>query len=284
MSVGFALKSSLKKILPERIVNTIRKGKLLVCLLNDILKSKVDSDVTTYLTNNAPKTPIYSDDGLTTFHLCDFLKDKKFMNAYSNSVKNNELYPHPGHIHYRAYVVSYFASQALQTEGDFIEIGTGRGIMAGTIFGCTELSKYNKKFYLCDSFEGIPTEKLKDQELEHAKKLNSTHYSSSYYDFVKKKFSNYKNAIVVKGFLPDSLLSLDLNKIAFLHIDLNNAISEIESMEVLYDKLSVGACVVYDDYAYSEEYRAQKDAWDNYMKKKNRTILSLPTGQGLFIR
>ena len=44
------------------------------------------------------------------------------------------------------------------------------------------------------------------------------------------------------------------------------------------------ACVVYDDYAYSEEYRAQKDAWDNYMKKKNRTILSLPTGQGLFIR
>ena len=39
-----------------------------------------------------------------------------------------------------------------------------------------------------------------------------------------------------------------------------------------------GSVVVLDDYCYDELFRSQKNAWDNFIKTKNNTILSLPTG------
>ena len=77
---------------------------------------------------------------------------------------------------------------------------------------------------------------------------------------------------------------IELDYIKFLHIDLNNAYAEIESIKILYEKLLVGAPVILDDYCYSELYRDQKNSWDEFIKEKSMKILSLPTGQGLFFK
>ena len=65
---------------------------------------------------------------------------------------------------------------------------------------------------------------------------------------------------------------------------MNNAKSEIAAIEYLWDKLVVGAIVVLDDYAYGEDFRNQKNAWDRFAVKMDFEILSLPTGQGLIIK
>jgi len=96
----------------------------------------------------------------------------------------------------------------------------------------------------------------------------------------------HSNVELVQGELPGTLNEKlnQINKIIFLHIDLNNAYSEIESVKLIYDKLVKGCVVILDDYCYDELFREQKDSWDNFIKTKNNTILSLPTGQGIFFK
>ena len=122
------------------------------------------------------------------------------------------------------------------------------------------------------------------KEAKNIKELNKLQYNYDYYEFVKEKFSMYSNVELIKGILPESIKKISLKKISFLHIDLNNAYSEIESIKILYDKLVIGACVILDDYCYDELFREQKNAWDDFIKTKNKKILSLPTGQGFFIK
>ena len=233
----------------------------------------------------------YNEDGLATNHIVDFLKDEKFMKSYSEATKNNALGAHPGEIRYRAYIINYFADYVLKKfykeDGDFVELGTGNGIMAKVIMSNTELkNQNNKKFYLFDTFSGIPELTKNINELENIRNLNKLHFKGDYFNTTESKFSMYSNVELVRGELPESLnKKLDeINKIIFLHIDLNNAFSEIESIKLIYDKLAKGCVIILDDYCYDELFREQKNAWDSFIKTKNNTILSLPTGQGIFFK
>ena len=116
--------------------------------------------------------------------------------------------------------------------------------------------------------------------------MNKLHFKGDYFNTTESKFSMYSNVELVRGELPESLnKKLDeINKIIFLHIDLNNAFSEIESIKLIYEKLPKGCVIILDDYCYDELFREQKNAWDSFVKTKNNTILSLPTGQGIFFK
>jgi len=251
-----------------------------------ILRSFLSNPKGIFLVNKGS----YNEDGLATNHIVDFMKDEKFIRNYFEATKNNALENHPGEIRYRAYIINYFADYALKTfenkKGDFIELGTGKGIMAKVIMSNTKLGLSNdRKFYLFDSYSGIPLT-IDNNELENIKELNKTHFEGDYYKFIEDKFSKYPNVELCKGILPDSLAKKikKIENIIFLHIDLNNAESEIESIKLIYEKLMRGCVVVLDDYCYDELFRSQKNAWDNFIKTKNNTILSLPTGQGIFFK
>ena len=160
--------------------------------------------------------PTFSDDGLISQHISDFMKDEKFISAYQHGVAQGGLENHPGGIQFRVYVCCWAANYASRLDGDFVECGVGKG--------------------------------------------------------------------VVKGKVPNSLREVQLGKISYLSIDMNNAKAEIAAIEYLWKRLVVGAVVVLDDYAYGEEFRNQKNAWDEYAKAMNFEILTLPTGQGLIIK
>ena len=230
----------------------------------------------------------YNEDGLVTNHIVDFLKDDNFIKGYSEATKNNALGEHLDEIRYRAYIVNYFANYASKNfekeGGDFIELETGKGIMAKLIMFNTS---FKNKLYLFDTFKGIPDSSAKNnEELENIKYLNKVNFEGDYFKFIESKFSMHSNVELVQGELPGTLNEKlnQINKIIFLHIDLNNAYSEIESVKLIYDKLVKGCVVILDDYCYDELFREQKDSWDNFIKTKNNTILSLPTGQGIFFK
>ena len=234
----------------------------------------------------------YSEDGLATNHVVDFLQDKKFLTSYDNATKNNELGIHPGKIRFRAYIVNYFANYALKLarknkKSNFVELGTGKGVMAKVIISNTKLNKKkNINFYLFDTYKGIPISKISTNEIKNTTFMNKNIFKGNYYEFVKKKFKKNKNVKLIKGILPETIKKNDylLKNIVFLHIDLNNANSEIQSIRLLYDRLSYGAVVILDDYCYSEVFRNLKNKWDKFIKTKNNSILSLPTGQGVFFK
>tara|TARA_B100001123_G_C15265011_1_gene1008086 strand:+ start:119 stop:943 length:825 start_codon:yes stop_codon:yes gene_type:complete len=235
-----------------------------------------------FITNNKS----YVGDGLASNHVFDFLNDQKFIRSYNEGKKTGAIINHPTDIHYRAYIACYFSKHASRLEGDFVECGVGKGLLAKTIAVYLNFEKVNKSFYLFDTFQGIPINQAKtDEEKKLMNWLNNTiHTTNDTFDEVRKTFSNYPNIKLVKGIIPDSLNNVSINKISFISIDMNNAFAEMKAINFFWDKIVNHGIILLDDYAYSESFREQKNSWDEFVKNKNLEILTLPTGQGLIIK
>jgi O-methyltransferase len=217
--------------------------------------------------------PSYNEDGLYTNHNCDFLAGKKFQDAY-------DLYFTTGssqgwHLRWRVHILLWAASVATHLEGDFVECGTYLGGSARAIITYVNFNRLNKSFYLIDSYEGLPRE---HQHLHYYKEEN-------YYDQVRAYFLAYPRTKLVKGIIPDVLLTETFGRVSLLHIDLGVPGAEIGALRFFWDKLAPGAMVVLDYYAYpvsnSKEIKAGYDA---FAEEKGFEICYLPTGQGMIVK
>jgi hypothetical protein len=185
-------------------------------------------------------------------------------------------------IRWRAHVCCWAAKNALWLEGDFVECGVHTGLLSLTVAHFIEFAKLDRKFWLLDTFKGIPLEHLSAGEKSHAAELNQEVYFDCY-DLTRRNFEPFPNARLVRGVLPDSLAETQIDKIAYLSIDLNNAVAEMATIERLWPKISPGAIIVLDDYAF-QGYENQHSAWNTFAQSKNLMILTIPTGQGLLIK
>ena len=186
-------------------------------------------------------------------------------------------------IRWRAHLNCWAAESALSVDGDFVECGTATGYMAGTICAYLDFARVTKRFYLFDTYTGIPlTEGMTEGEKAYATAKNTTQYFDCF-EACGSNFSRYPNVQLVKGLLPASIQTVDIAKIAYLHIDLNNATPEIASAEVLFPKVSAGGMIVLDDYA-ATGHEHQYTEWNRYARSVGHSILTLPTGQGLIVK
>lgn len=239
------------------------------------------------LTTDIPiiQNPTYADDGLISQHVTDFMNNSKFIEAYELGRKTGMLNQHPGDIHFRAYVACWAAKYALALDGDFVECGVGKGLLTRTIVHYLGFESIPKKFYLFDTFTGIPIEDAIDrQEGENISLLNKTHFANEYYEEVRRTFIKYPNVVIIRGRIPQSFSTTTFDRVSYISIDMNNAAAEIAAIEYLWTKLVAGGVVVLDDYAYGPEFMTQKKAWDRFAELNNFEILTLPTGQGLIIK
>jgi O-methyltransferase len=229
----------------------------------------------------------YIGDGLATAHNTDFLKDKKFSNAYNKSkIITQALKNHPGeNIHFRSYIACFCAKYALKIEGDFVECGVGKGMLSRTIVDYLKFEKVKKKFYLIDTFSGIPIKQAANfKEKRNMEFLNTLNFSGSYSKRIHVIFKKYSNVKIIEGKIPEILKKTNIKKISYLSIDMNNAFAEIESIKFFFNKITKGGIVLLDDYAYGKSFLLQKIYWDKFAKSKGIEILTLPTGQGLIIK
>lgn len=183
---------------------------------------------------------------------------------------------------WRAHVAVWAAEQALATEGDFVECGVEMGFLSHTICAYHTQALQDRTFYLFDTFQGIPPSQTDAKEAERTQAINKRQNYQDTLVTVSERFSEYPFVKLVPGRLPDTLKDVALGKISYLSIDLNVAATEMAVIDALWPKLSPGAVVLLDDYAWAE-HRAQKAAWDGFAASRGRPILSLPTGQGLLI-
>ena len=98
-----------------------------------------------------------------------------------------------------------------------------------------------------------------------------------------ERFARYPNVRIVRGAVPMSFEEAVPERVAFLHVDMNSSKSEIAALEVLFDKVSRGGVIVFDDYGW-RAYRRQQEAEDVFMRARGQRILELPTGQGLLVK
>lgn len=189
-------------------------------------------------------------------------------------------------VRWRVHVAIWAAQNGLKIEGDFVECGVHTAMLSISL--CTLLdfgALKDRKIWLFDTWAGIPLEGLSEQEKNLAEHHNTAYYKSEkVYGAVDQVFSTrFPNSRLVRGILPGSLKDAGIEKIAYLSMDLNNAAAEKGCIDILWPKLTPGAFVVLDDYGWTA-HRDQQDMWDNFAAAQGRTILTLPTGQGLLIK
>ncbi|MBE3128772.1 MAG: class I SAM-dependent methyltransferase [Actinobacteria bacterium] len=239
--------------------------------------------------NNLPKHRhlTYDADGLATVHNCDFLLDPLFVDAYRNGMSASYKLGNDLHIEWRAYVACWAADYAKDIDGDYVECGCYTGILSKTVVSYIQFEKMqHKRFFLFDSFKGINLDFLTEAEQENIHSYRSKNerlFCGNYYEIAKNNFENYKNVMLVKGYVPESLSTVEIDKVCYLSIDMNAAYPEVEALKYFWGKLIPGAIVILDDYGF-KGHSEQKKSIDSLGKMIGFSVLTLPTGQGLIIK
>jgi O-methyltransferase len=213
-----------------------------------------------------------------------FLQDPKFVAAWETASElNREGWRGTSpDIRWRAHVACWAATQALRLEGDFVECGVYTGLLSLTVCNYVDFNETARNFWLFDTFAGIPLGHLEGQEVEHAQYMNE-HIYFDVYELAQRNFAPFKKAHLVRGVLPDTIAQVSIDRIAYLSVDLNNAYAEKGAIERLWPKVVPGGVIVLDDYAFINRV-LQYEMWNSFAESVGRSILTLPTGQGLLIR
>lgn len=241
---------------------------------------------TRYFLHGDKTLPGYAADGFRTMNKnTSFMDEPRFAAAWAFAEEGNrEAWRKRGRVpdvRWRAHTCCWAASRALRLEGDFVEFGVNAGLLSMTVCRYLGFEALDRKFWLFDTFGGIPHGHMTDVERRLATERNTGIYENVF-EIAKHNFAPFPNAHLVRGMLPDTLEGVPLAKIAYLSIDLNVAQYERDCIERVWDNLVPGATIVLDDYAFrgSEEQNAM---WNDFARKNGQTILTLPTGQGVII-
>ena len=228
----------------------------------------------------------YHQDGFFTVHNALFRSSPEFRAAYARGLKASKgVDPQ---FEWRVHVALWAAATALQTTGDFVECGVNAGFISSAIMHSLGWSRVERRFYLIDTFDGPVMSQFSGEEIvKGRKKIAEDAISAGAYvtDMarIRANFSEWPNAVVVQGAVPGILPAIEIGQVAFLHLDMNCALPEREALTFFWSRLSKGAVVLLDDYAYFG-HDLQAKAMDEAAIELGAHILALPTGQALIIK
>jgi len=230
--------------------------------------------------NDQPQCHRYDQDSLYTIHNHDFMKDPKFIAAYQRGM---QAQGEDAKIDWRVHVALWVAENCNRLEGDFVECGVNKGMFSSCIMQYLNWNSLKKRFFLFDTFQGIDPRYLNEREKELGRMEFSAKYFPECFEQAKENFKEFDRTHLVRGSVPATLGTVDIDKVCYLSIDMNCAAAEVAAAEYFWPKMSKGAMALLDDYSYVG-YEEQKKAFDKFAAAKGIPILSLPTGQGLYIK
>ena len=223
----------------------------------------------------------YSEDNLFTLNAAPFLDDENFVRAYDFGAQTNSW--HGLSIRWRAYIACWAGSYASKLDGDFVECGVNRGGLARAIIDYVGFEHLNKRFYLIDTFSGLVPTHLSEEEIKKGILSAYSYYNDNSAKIVEKTFARFKNVKIVQGSVPDVLSSLQINRVAFLSLDMNCTIPEIRAAEYFWPRMCLGGVMILDDYG-NLLHCEQRKAFDDFARDRGVQVLALPTGQGVIFK
>lgn len=229
----------------------------------------------------------YAQDGLVSVHAHEFQRDADFRRAYARGVR--ALGGTDTHRwHWRVHVGLWAARAAAQLEGDFIECGVNRGFLSSAIMELLDWNALDRDFYLLDTFAGMDARFVsKAERARGTLQKNAEHLRRGFYvrgvEGVRANFAQWPRARIIVGAVPETLEQVRTSRVAFLHLDMNCAPPEVAAARHLWDRLSPGAPVLFDDYAFFG-CTEQRLAIDEFARERGVAVCALPTGQGLILK
>ena len=232
-----------------------------------------------------PHVTYHADGLVTSSKYAPFMHDRRFMSSYRRAIKSGHMIGGELnvdlHIEWRVAVAIWAAQHACHLPGDFVECGVNTGILSLAICDYIDFNRTGKRFFLFDTYAGIPEAQMSESE-RTMKLVSNTKYPDCY-EVAKANFEPFPNVKLVRGVVPESLTTVDIDSVSYLSLDMNISYPEREAIEYFWPRMSPGALVVLDDYGW-ETYEEQRHTMDEFAKKQGVSILAMPTGQGLIIK
>lgn len=229
---------------------------------------------------------VYNYDGLAVWAKdVSFLQKPAFSRAYERGQASGHAFRRPGYtLHYgwNTHVACWAAWHAAGLPGSLVECGVNTGNLSLAVCDYVDLNSTGKDFFLFDTFEGIPEDQMAEEEREERMAFNQVFYDECY-DTARRNFAPFAKAHLVRGKVPETLHTVEIDEVCYLSIDMNIAEPEIAALEFFWPRLVSGAPVLLDDYGWAN-CRLQRQEMDKFASRKNVEVLALPTGQGLLVK
>lgn len=225
---------------------------------------------------------------LTLDKTAGFRDDPAFRRAIATASSSTGMtqYASPDGITWRFNTLIWAARQALTVPGDFVECGVYEGDMSWVVTEMVDLPAAGRRLHLFDTFAGFSPEYSSPDDISDQPGFfefaDRDYKRPEIYEHVLQRFAAKPYVHIHKGVVPESLVDAP-ERIAYLHVDMNSPGPERAALDVLYDRISPGGVLVFDDYGWAP-FRKQKEAADGFIEAKGHTIVELPTGQGLAVK
>lgn len=206
------------------------------------------------------------DDIFIWFRSLFWLQDPKFVEAMREFKDDAVLHARSWRIHNLCWALS----QAAHIEGDIVDVGCYEA--KSTAVFCT----YNndlilgKNLYLFDYFDA--------PDGDHKKNLHGPELEKK----VERRMRKFC-PVMCGGDVFETIPHKLPDEICFAHLDLNGHEAEAHVLPELYQRMSKGAILVFDDYGFSR-YRESGLSHQKFLEDKPEKILELPTGQGVMVK
>ncbi len=217
------------------------------------------------------KETLFCSDNLIAWNRnLSFLRDPYFIEL----LRREDISKKEKGIVWRTYLLEFLAQFAATLDGDFLEVGCYSGHTASVLADRIDFATLGKRYVLYDLFAWNQGDKHYPLGLREAGDL---------YETVRARFADNPAVTVVKGRVPDSFAATLPDRIAFAHIDMNNADAEAAAIEAIYPRLPHAGILVLDDYGWWT-LSDQKVAVDAVLARFGEAVAELPKGQGIVIK
>ena len=220
----------------------------------------------------------FTADGMGTDHHLPFEADSEFNTLYDGMMRT--WFGSPLDVRWRVWILTQCARQCSQHEGNFAEFGVYRGGYAFMVLSRAKLRR-EQRFFLFDTFEGIPDSHLTEQEAEEGFAGRLANTSVAYVSDYLKAWSDH--IVIVEGDVFETFPRTETGLLSFCSLDLNASAPTAAALEYAYPRLVAGGMIVMDDYGF-EGYEAQREIIDRFFQERGDFVLALPTGQALFVK
>jgi ADP-heptose:LPS heptosyltransferase len=191
------------------------------------------------------------------------LVDNIFLDLYNNIKTKTCLNKE------KCYNLYTLANRVKNLSGDIAEVGVYKGgsakILAEIING--------KPIHLFDTFTGIPSTNLNNNEKELKDRFNDVSLKE-----VKSYLKEYSNIIYHVGLFENTFSNLKKEEFCFIFVDADTYFSTLQACEEFYPRLIEGGIMIFDDYKYKECPGVSK-AIAKFFKEKKEKINILPSFQ-----
>jgi hypothetical protein len=262
------------------MINEIRKNPLYIFLLRPlrikiqdfyrfILAIKLISSQS--VRDIVARKKFYGDGFITMNYVGGFI-NTRIESAWQKSIDElpREIKDWNKEIRYRAHIVTWAASQVKDLEGDFVELGVFYGHLSKVIINFDTSFLSNRNFYLVDPWGSSNVNFSNDR------------YNQDIYEIVKSRFQPYPSVKLIRNIVPDALMEIPSEKIAFLMIDMNGFEAELAALNFFYKKMVKGGIIYFDDYG--GRWPKLREVVDKFFEDKPEDLLTFASPNAIVIK